>query len=455
LNKNIDIFLKKYILFVVLFIYLLSYLALPFSDHDPLMYVMIGRALVRHGVLPYGYVFDHKPGLIYAIYGTFDAVWPTRRGMFAAFALISGGICAGLVQGWVRSVWAVVGFWLVFGAPFGILGGNAEAAYLPLVLGALVLMAGAGRSVVRAGVAGAVAMAAVQTNYLAGPSLLLPFLYAVFHSGFSGGYGVRRFLAGAAGAIGTVLVLALPYWLTGQGVWSSYLAFQVGYLSHYGAGASERLAAVAMFGGYAAVFVPFAVWALRRGWCDRVTGLLGLWAASGVLACLVSGHPFEHYFLLVLVPLGVLFGRVWPVGRVGWWALSPAIVVAVVWVRHDVHHNWLLRRELARIDYGALHRAVGDVPVLSVEASHVPFYMAGLTSATRYIFPDHVRTVYGAGAEGFYLEALGKAPGFVLTPGEGCPVSLPVVCGRLRAGYRVVARNGDRYGFTLYQRIGG
>ncbi|GAN55285.1 hypothetical protein [Tanticharoenia sakaeratensis] len=458
------------VLVVVLAVYGGAYLALPFSNFDPLIYVMIGRAL-WHGVLPYDAIFDHKPVLLYAIYGLADRGFGWAPGFFAVFAIASCAVIAwiaarlrsgdpgtagrGAAVPWPGVFWSVFLFQLLAGARFAVLSGNAEAAFTPICAGVVMLLVR--RTDARAMVwAGMLAMAAVQTNYLSGVALALPVLFGLWSDGRLRGY-VLRALAFGFGAVLVLGALAALYVLDGRGIWSDYLAYQVPYLRHYGGGASARWEACRLFGLCLVAFVPF-LWVVWRA-CgrERPVRLMLLWVMSGWLACCVSGHAYAHYFTLVLGPLAILFGLAWGwVGRARLWgSLLPVAVMSCVWLVHDTTHAWRMRADLAATDYAGLARVVGDVPVLSLDGSHVPYFMAHLHSVNRYVFPGHVRTIFGARAEGFLEAALDRGPAFVLTQQGGCPADWPHLCGDLAAHYRPVLRSVDRYdfGFVLYGRL--
>ena len=62
----------------------LAFLPLQFSDPDTLIYTLVGQAIYRDGILPYGVIFDHKPFLTYFLYGPL-AFLDSRVNVFALF----------------------------------------------------------------------------------------------------------------------------------------------------------------------------------------------------------------------------------------------------------------------------------------------------------------------------------------------------------------------------------
>ncbi|MCQ8241570.1 hypothetical protein [Rhizosaccharibacter radicis] len=479
---------------ILVAIYLNSYLRLPYADHDPTMYAIIGHAMVHDGVVPYRGVFDHKPVLLYGFYGLWSLPGRGWPGEFTVLALGCCVLIAAIGARFTRGAFAVALSMLVLGgARFAVLAGNAECVYLPLILGALILMAlgrERERPVLLVG-AFALAAVAVNTNYLAGPSLLIPSAIAVLapgprrrpdpsreraDDGIAGSEPARsrpppatavRAVATRAGAalaglsIG-LLVALVPFIWSSTAIWTDYLRPQLAYLRHYGAPGVVRLQATAMFALFGLVLSPvLLLWhrrpvAVLSRWRRS---LLFWWAISAWLACLASGHPFPHYFLLALAPVAIMASCLWRHWSRRWLAIGlvPLLVLSAVGGWHDVVRNQRLGRALAQADFERLRSLAGDRPVLSIEASDVPFFMAGLQPLGHYIFPGHVRTVFGTGASAFYLSALARRPDAVLIPPGWCgsPDALPPVCERLQRDFRPAAEAPGTDGFVLLLRRNG
>lgn len=427
----------------VLLAYVISYLRLPFADQDTLLYTMIGQPLVTQGVLPYGAVFDHKPIGLYAIYGAWNVLLPLSLGTYTLFALAAVTIMAALARGWGLDFGRTWLGLVVLGAPFGVLSGNAELAYLPLMFACVICLTQENGRMVLLG--GFLAGLAVEVNYLAAPALLLPIVYALVTCG----QGFRRGGILVLGGVAGLGVPLLPY-LFDLHAARDYFDLQHRYLHHYGASSGARLKTVCWFALWMGCVSPVLM--QRVG--DRRAGLLRAWAAGGIVACLASGYPFAHYFLLVLAPVVLMMGLS-PAGQGGTrWRLLPLGVLSVIGLYHDTHHNVVLARQLAKLDIAALHEAIGNEPVLDIEASHVPFALAHLRSQGRFLFPEHVRRLYGTGSVAYYSHELDHAPRFVIAGRTLCPSSgdMADICRKLADRYVALWDAPGVYGYRVYRR---
>ena len=75
-------------------VYSSSFFLAPFNDWDVSFYPVIGRGIFEHHLLPYNYLFDHKPYLVYVIYYLWSKVEPLVNGRFMLLTLA----CAGLTS---------------------------------------------------------------------------------------------------------------------------------------------------------------------------------------------------------------------------------------------------------------------------------------------------------------------------------------------------------------------
>ena len=110
---------------IVFIIYLISYIISPFTSNDTPFYTIIGRSILQDHVLPYKYIFDHKPFFSFVLYGVWDALMPIKTGMFTLLALC----CAAGAATVASSIWKTNRFLVFFilittGAAFKMLSGN-------------------------------------------------------------------------------------------------------------------------------------------------------------------------------------------------------------------------------------------------------------------------------------------------------------------------------------------
>ncbi|WP_231621163.1 hypothetical protein [Acetobacter pomorum] len=267
-------------------------------------------------MLPYQYVFDHKPVGVYVLYGVWDALTaPLPVGKFTVLALLSLAAFAAMA----RSIWHTRWLWVfaalvLLGAPFELLAGNTETLLITTELAviwltrkgtfattqqtnrALLLMA-----------AGATFGLTVNINYLEGICLFLPVCFLLL-TNTRPLFNVVLF---ALGTCGGLVVLFSPYLVQGHHALADYFTLQHTFLHSYSAKLSKRIKAVLLLAAYLAVFSPILIkWFGQKSILKTAptpdTTLLTLWFVSSVPAVLLSGHPFSHYSGLWFAPVSIM-----------------------------------------------------------------------------------------------------------------------------------------------------
>lgn len=432
--------------------YLIAALRIPFADRDTEFYVMIGRPLIQHGILPYDGLFDHKPIGLYTIYGLWSEIAP-QTGMFALLALTSILITAWLARAWNLPFGVTALAYLATGGTFRILAGNSELAFLPVQFAALILIAR--RHALPAFLAGVLVGLAAEINYLCLPGSALPLLFGLSLSGAPGIAGTRwaRLLACALGGL---LGFGLPLLaFTGhEQTLLNYFTMQSRYLHNYGGTGETRYSAFLMLGLWSACVLP--LFSLRQR--DQAKAwLLRFWALGGLTAAALSGEPFSHYFLMVLLPcllLGIMAWQNSPAGR----SLLPFVPLAALSIYGliaDTKQDFQLPPQLAALDAPSLHELIGDQPVLGVEMSPPAAYLAGIKPMGHFWFAGHMERIYGQDAEQVYLNELNQRPVFVMAGPHSCePPSpqFPAFCAALASSYQLVKQTPGKFGYRLYQR---
>ncbi|ANA13024.1 hypothetical protein [Acetobacter oryzifermentans] len=431
--------------------YIFSYLILPFSTADTTFYALIGRGMLQEHMLPYQYVFDHKPVGVYVLYGVWDALTaPLPVGKFTVLALLSLAAFAAMA----RSIWHTRWLWVfaalvLLGAPFELLAGNTETLLITTELAviwltrkgtfattqqtnrALLLMA-----------AGATFGLTVNINYLEGICLFLPVCFLLL-TNTRPLFNVVLF---ALGTCGGLVVLFSPYLVQGHHALADYFTLQHTFLHSYSAKLSKRIKAVLLLAAYLAVFSPILIkWFGQKSILKTAptpdTTLLTLWFVSSVPAALLSGHPFSHYSGLWFAPVSIMLvllaqqKEALPIG-----ALAPACALTLFSGGQEIQVNLTLHQNLEKIDYAKVANMAAGQKVLNIRAHHAHYYMANLISADRYLFRDHIDIIFKKQTTQHYLDDLAQRPAFVMLPYAGCQTGAieQPVCAVLQSHYQQV-----------------
>lgn len=449
-----SIFKNKIFIFIISLcsiFYIFSYLILPFSTADTTFYALIGWGLLQDHMLPYQYVFDHKPFGVYVLYGVWDALTAQLPvGKFTVLALLSLAAFAAMA----RSIWHTRWLWVfaaltLLGAPFELLAGNTETLLITTELAVLWLARKGTLATIQPTTrilwllaAGVMFGLTVNVNYLEGICLFLPVCFLLL----ANTRPALNIILFAIGTCGGLAALFTPYFIQGHHALADYFALQHQFLHAYSGKLSKRIKAVLLLAAYLAVFSPILIkWFGQKSILKTAptpdTTLLTLWFISSVPAALLSGHAFSHYSGLWFAPLSIMLvllaqqkGTL-PIG-----ALAPACALTLFSGGQEIRANLALHQNLEKIDYAQIANMAAGQKVLNIRAHHAHFYMANLISADRYLFRDHIDIVFKKQAVQHYLNDLAQHPAFVMLPYAGCQTGAieQPVCAVLQNHYQEV-----------------
>lgn len=453
--------------------YIFSYLILPFSTADTTFYALIGRSLLQEHILPYQYVFDHKPFGVYVLYGVWDALTAQLPvGKFTVLALLSLAAFAAMA----RSIWHTRWLWVfaalaLLGAPFELLAGNTETLLITTELAVLWLARKGTLATIQPTprilwllAAGVTFGLTVNINYLEGICLFLPVCFLLL----ANTRPVLNISLFAIGTCGGLAALFAPYFIQGHHALADYFTQQHQFLHAYSAKLSKRIKAVLLLAAYLAVFSPILIkWFGQKSILKTAptpdTTLLTLWFISSVPAALLSGHLLNHYSILWLGPITIMFAMlVENYTKFSIYSLLPLILFQSYNIQNDIHKNIKEYSNLNHINYKYIHEITENQKILNIRAQQSHFYMGHLISFDKYLFHDHIDIVYGKNATQHYLQDLAEHPVFVMLPYKGCStgeIELSV-CSYIQQNYHQVysvrigkinRKKPNRLSFELYK----
>lgn len=440
------------VLFSIVFIFTFIYsLTFPYLDHDPLFYQFIGQHIYHDGQLPYSAGFDHKPIGIYYLYGLLSVSlplnWPKLQMLSAACYLISGWLICKLSNS--RRYAFTFLLLALLGYPFITFSGNTE-----LILSVLILwVAYLARHPNPASWfwAGCVGCFAINSNYLAvlliGP-LLLGYLWIHMRAGQA---GIMTLACSAfLGALACLIVMFLPYLLTGQlDKLSEYITLQRAFLSTYG----DETSNVTTLLKRMIFIVPIIMICVvgRKRW-DGHTLIAVMMILGAIAACAVSKKFYPHYFYLAIAFLIIVYQSVESAWKKRAELLQGVLILlAGIYLPYKYFPHEL---PAAMPHYQELANRVGKQPVLVIRASIVPVYYGQLFLLQPVAFFNHAALIYGAQEDALYQRYLHDAPTFVLGNSDLChDASLVQTCQSLTLDYQPVMsiRVNEFTSQTLYR----
>jgi hypothetical protein len=439
------------------------YLPLSYIDHDTLIYTLVGQDIYKDGILPYGLFFDHKPFLIYFIYGPLAFI-NSSLNIFAIFTVLWIFILSSIAQLMLlkRSVPFLLTLFIMSAATFGNVSysGNSEIVYVSLELLSVGLALGSARRPVWFLLSAAAAVAATNVNYSSGVPLLPTLLFCLYVSSRNTNHFLIRapmYLVVSISFFGAALGLMA---LAGADL-SVYFLMQRQFLSGYANNPLEPGIRIILL-----VCVPFLALGLAlllpglsiKKEFRKLSAAMLLLAVFSLVSFFLSRKFFPHYAFGVIAPITVIFltleySRPWLRS-----ALTLALIgVALVQVATAINGASILWNRTNLYDtYAPLADVVKDQPLMSMHASIVPLYFSKLQPFQPLVWSDHAEIMYGIDADNYYMGLLDQKPPFVMTDKDWCKVDGASwsACAALEARYEQVQSQQDNppiIGYSLYK----
>lgn len=379
----------------------------PESDWDEYMFALVGREIL-HGHLPFSTIFDNKPAGLYYVFAAAEFLFgPTVaaiRSVALAAALGTASFLFASLRGWGSRAAAMgAACFLALSLSNGGLSAMSELVALPFLVAALYAAALWSRG--RRGPAWAGARMgicfglAAQVSYLSIPvagALGLAFLLA------GGRRGLPAMLLASVVAFALVLV---PQAL--RGLVAEYFSLLAAYHRSYQAHepfARQLLGLAPLFAKFllplATVLLPFVasrdLGALRpaSGGDRALVALLAAGAIGGLVAVLVSGRFYGHYFLLSLPFLAGLAAFAIGRARERWIAgtalLALAACGALALRVGLLVRSWSGHPYFPSVVAGEVAKHAGpNEPIFVFNATHGIYFLADRPVVGRFVFPDH------------------------------------------------------------------
>jgi preprotein translocase subunit SecE len=410
------------VLLVVSILFLFGALARPFVTDDALIYAVIGKAIFTKGLLPFTYIFDHKPILTYYIYGLIALAGPDYLPKWQIFSVIVYAMSAWLTREAAKQESWWVHFLVIVGLSLQSMrfSGNTELIFSPLtVLAVLLILRSA--SVYTTFWAGVLVGLSININYLsavgAGPAIL----YAILSRRTSPAMHLSQLAVGFLGVFAAIVVTLLPLAMSDTtSVWD-YFAAQRRFYSGY---ATQDVARP--FWKYVFEIIPFMVIAGICFRCkageERTRNAFLIVLVSATIASLISRKNFHYYVYPLVIPTSIL------------WAMSTSrfkritliicvLFMAVTSIRSYWNDFGPVGKLAASYDFTQFRKfksIVGDHPVLSIRGHNAYTYFADVEPAQPLVWPNHAQLFYGPKEDEYFVGYLNKGAEFVFIKEDAC-----------------------------------
>ena len=447
-NRPSDRFMV-WLLLAISFVFFLLSLGHPIPTDDVLFYSLIGRAIYEKGMMPFTFVFDHKPLLTYYLYGFYTILFPDDVPKYQVLSIFLYALTAWLTRAFSRSESWLIHFLVIMGLSIKFLNFNANTQlfFTPLIL-VSVLLALRGKTFLGIFFSGVFSALAFNMNYTAAGIIAPTILCTVFSSGESRPVQVRKLVPYAIGfAVAFLLVLA-PLYLKDPQLVGEYFAAQRKFVAGY-----KKWDHPAMLGFIISTLLMFALAAVIFPCQEkdrRVRNIMLVMLLFAFLSTLPPLKFYKYYLYPMVLPLVILYSMSTSAyKRLAMVVVAIGLAVVAVpdvlkWFGSfsDARSAWDMGK------YQRLKTLVGDEKVLSIRTDPTITYYSGIDMMQPLVWVNHPEIIYGAGQDDYYNAYLQQRPRFVMTmmvmcqpPPEQQPT--PKVCAALKADYSVVMRFED------------
>lgn len=414
-----------FLLLLMSIIYTVSFFLIPFSDWDTAFYPLVGKGIFQYHILPYGYIFDHKPFLVYVFYYMWCKVEVLLNGRFTILSLLSICLISTIIVKFYKTNLFLTIFYVFLGGTLGIyLSGNTEVIQIPLILSSIVLLTIGieNKNNYLLSISGVFASIVVNINYLSVFILAPIFLYVLCSKLCS----IGRFFVILSSVLLSIGIIFIPFLIAGRGKILEYFYMQNHFLHLYSASPKERLHTIQMVIVEISFLYPaLIIWFSNKNifWNNIRERMLTLWFLSSVLAAIMSGHSYDHYASLFLIPAMAICAILHRNGQMSsFWLMSPLYVYSFISMIHSTTRNINEFFVVNSTNYHEISQIVGKSKVLNIRSDHSLYYLANLETFDRFLFTDHIDIYFGNQADEHYMQDLRQKPKFVLMSYKSCDV---------------------------------
>lgn len=443
---------QRRIIFILIMFSFVLYSLRPFLSLDTLIYSVIGRGIYEHGIMPYDYVFDHKPIFTYYIYGLIDKIFGYTFPKFQLISVVIYFLTAQVISK-ILNTDVLTPFSLLIATSLRTIGFSCNTElFMSLLVVVSILLATSKPSGYRMFLLGIICAVSVNINYLT--VFILPplIVYIVFSAKDRElPQKIKHLLCIVnGGVLGLILIFAPFYFLKSNFI--DYLVLQKNFLSNYKGSVSLS----AVFSVITVTPLYFMLLYLVRKKIDindKNNRIFIFALVLSLVAAFQSQRLYPHYFYLIAPWVVCLFiNSGYAKKNKVTLCLSIFCFVYSLMVIMRVSASGELRDMRDISGFMKIENITKSNPVLTYGADHYPFYFSSLNPAIPYIFSDHVNIIFKDKANDYYLNKIKRKFPFILAKDDVCSQN-DEICQLIDNNYqKVLTTSNGFYGrYWLYQ----
>lgn len=451
---NCFLYPRVFPFFLLLVFFILNYIAFRdflFTDHDVVIYSIIGKAIYNSFSMPYSYVFDHKPIMTYYVYGAIQYLLPLRGGYFilSLFCILISFFFISKIKPNKRTMWKsfYILIFMVSSLCFiGRFSGNTETVLMPMM--AIFLYFACKESKFNSFFIGFFISLSVNINYLSFVIFFLPTLvFIIFNK--NGFFLSRLFLLTFGFVFGCILIF-LPFFISGESI-VSYFKLQYFFLSVYHE--SEYKDVFLKFIIYFSIYSPILYSYIKVYGVKNYNSIISLSLYfSAIASAMISGRPYDHYFVFLIIPISFMLIQIIDSEKlisalnILFLFLLSLLISINYYHKHGENGSFKYNENIInRINY----LSTDDNTALNIKSSHVIFNYTKLRSIGKYVFPGHVSMFYN-NEDDYYITMINKKPKLIMTSVGLCN-NINSICDAIRKSYYFDEKSSGN-DFDLYIR---
>ena len=448
-----------------------------FVDADTLIYSLVGRGIYQHGIMPYDFVFDHKPFLTYFVYGILDFFSGSNLNIFSVFGALCLMAFSRVLHGKLDGKKLPLSIVFLFLACAYVItmrsSGNTEVVYVPLsIVAVLLLTLKDSGSVAALAVAALLAAMAFNINYIAAFPLFPALVYALYHSSKDLGVFLKRTAWFGVIALAFIVLMLVGVAALGGDLEATFMLqwqFLIGYSDGGAFGIDPGFAAI-WAGSMVVVGFQWIPGLRPAKHLTSTTRALAIYAVFASVSFLMSGKYYLHYLFMVAAPAVIVFALL-NFEHIKVRILLPfAVIMASLLLLFVSVYDYARYQKIpdAKAHYAQLRAVTEGRLMLSIRNSVVPVYFSHAEPSQPYNWLDHTKIIFGPHEAEYFLAELGQKPMFILTPHAFCQnvkkrddTGFIEVCGSIAGSYDLLQSTtgltglAGRYiqGYDLYQKV--
>lgn len=425
----------------------MSYFIVPFSDWDTAFYPLVGKGIFSYHILPYGYIFEHKPYLVYVSYYLWCLICPIFYGKFAILSIISLIITAFIFKKFYNIKFSIVIFFLFIGTSVGdYLSGNTEVIQIP-ILSILIVIISRNIKIKNNFIflfSGFISAICININYMSGIVIGLLFISLLV----SKIYSIRDVAISILGiSIGTLIILT-PFIFYDEGALWKYLFMQFKFLHNYSHYKQERYFNTIITVTKLLSLTPILfLWMKTKkiSFENINTKILTLWFICSVIASVSSGHNYGHYSILFMVPAMIMCSILYEKKELLSLSTLPIVIYSLSLMVYNSVVNFNHMKQMDIINAQFISDTVGKKKILNIRSDQSLYYLANLETFDPFLFQYHIDIYFGKNANAHYMDDLKQNPPFVLMQYRACELQRTEenICTWIRNHYHIIYKAYD------------